>query len=271
VKLSLLAPKLSIMLSLTAAASGTLFADVVTGSFDIGGSTATVAQTTIVFNCTNGLPASCPAPAGTGNFVVDSGTNASGSAVNLSTYFGEGGYIGNLSEATTPLNVPFLDANWLTFSGGPIATPDFALDLRFIDLGIDSQAACTLPAAVGQTCTPIIPSLVGSPGDPTGLSSFNLQNTINGFTASFSVSGTARELATGGTSAFTGTFTAVVDGESYQTALAQILANTPPTFTYTASFNLTAIPEPGYLPMFAGFGILAIFAGVYRKFRLQRN
>jgi hypothetical protein len=254
----------SLLLALAsmAVASRGLVADVIDGSFGIGGFSATVTEMGIDFQCTPGLSnASCPAPADTGNFLVDAGTG------NLVPYVGEGGYVGDFNELFTPLNTPILASNWLTFSsapGNPVLPPTLALDLTFISLGTDSQADCSLPAAVSQTCTPVIPGLVGSPNDPTGLSSFNLQNTASGFTASFSVKGIARNLTGGPSTNFTGTFTATVDGETYQTALSQIFSGTAPPFTYTASFYM-ATPEPNYVPLFVGLAMLAALAVIYRR------
>jgi hypothetical protein len=232
----------------------------ISGSFDIGGSSATVGETSITFNCVAGIVfAPQPCPAGTGNFHV---TNAVGSS--FTPYLSEGGYIQGLSEATTPLNTPFLLGNWLTFFTGPVVVPDIALDLQFNYLGIDSQADCLAAPAPGQTCTPIIPALVGSPNDPLGLSSFNLQNLAGGgSSASFSVAGMARQISTGQVSPFIGVFTAALD-TPYQTALAQILAGEPFTHAYDASFQVSMVPEPGFgIPVL--FGCLAVLISSYRR------
>ncbi len=253
--------------ALTAFNCPSLLANAVSGSFDIGGSSATITQTSLTFNCTPGITnAPCP-PGSPGNFDVTVATGA-----DFTPYVGEGGYLQNLSEATTPLNTPFLLTNWLTFFLGPVVPPDIALDLRFIDLGIDGQADCTLAPAPGQTCTPIIPALIGSPNDAAGLSSFNLQNLANGgSSASFTVRGTARRISTGETSNFNGTFTAALD-VPYQTALQMILNGIPFTHADDASFVLTITPEPNLVfPLLFG-GLLVVFvAGRHRKQQVSKS
>ncbi len=251
--------------ALTVMSCTSLLANAPSGSFDVGGSSATIGQTFLNFDCVPGiLNAPQPCPAGTGNFNVT--VPVSG---DFATYLGEGGYVKNLSEATTPLNTSFLLSNWLTFFTGPVATPDLALDLRFIDLGIDPHASCLTAPAPGQLCTPIVPALVGSPNDPLGLSSFNLQNLNGGgSSASFTVSGTVRRISTGETSPFNGTFTASLD-VPYQTALKQILAGQPFSHAYSATFKLQTVPEPK--PTLAVmFGcLLVLSAARYRRKRIQ--
>jgi len=275
VKLSLAPSKLLLTFSLTVAASGTLFADVMIGTLGLGGSNASVAQTSIVFNCPTTLDgATCPAPAGEGNFIINSGTGVT------SSYVSTGGYITDLSETTTPLNTPFTLANWLTFDGVSFNLASTVLGPP-LPTGNSGQADCLLAPAPGQTCTPVITSLVGSPNDPMGLSNFNLQNTANGFTASFDVNGTVTGLPGEGSTPyyFNGQFTATVPNyTSYQAALAAFAGLSPTTplpfqFSYAASFNIfqTAVPEPGYLVMLAGFGILLAVGGIYRKSRLAKQ
>jgi hypothetical protein len=264
-KLPTLLSGLTFALTLALTNSGALLANGYSGSFDIGGSSANVTQTGVSFNCDASISTAPCVPGGPGNFAVNAATG------DLTPYLGEGGYIKNLSEATTPLNTPFLLSNWLTFFTGPVLVPDLALDLRFINLGIDPQTDCTAAPAVGQLCTPIIPALVGAPNDPQGLSSFNLQNLSNGgSSASFTVTGTARKLSTGELSSFTGTFTASLD-TPYQVALQQILSGQPFTHTYGVSFRLTPIPEPGFgLPVLFGC-LLAFFARRYRGRRILNS
>jgi hypothetical protein len=233
--------------------SAICFADVVTGTFTITG-TAQVGSTSIVFDPDATVATNTP---------TDSSNPLVGSAVALKP----------LSEATTPINEAFPTlTDWLTTTTS-IANPSagqIALDLTFLPEGIDPQAPCVAAPAVGQTCTPASPALV-SPGNPLGLSNFNLQNLSvpppgkGSFTAAFTVIGTARDLAPGGgTDDFTGSFTATLPG-TYQSVLAEIAAGKTPTFTYAAQFNFTTIPEPSFLPLFGIGGILIVGIGLYRR------
>jgi hypothetical protein len=256
---------------LTLLSSTVSFADVLSGSFSIGGSSADVGLSSIGFVCNTSLPnAPAPCPATTGNFQVNV---VDGSAA-LNAYLNQGGYVGDLSQATTPLNTTFLDADWLTFSssaGNPVIPPALSLNLTFLPLGVDPHNAAntclTAPAFAGQTCTPEIAALV-SANNPDGLSNFNLQNTATGFTASFDVLGTAKDSATGNSIGFSGIFNATVSGETYQEALMQVAMGVAPPFTYSASFTL--VPEPAFLPLFGGVAILLALTGLYRKVRYQR-
>lgn len=242
------------------------FATPIAGSFNFGGSTATVAATSLTFNCAAGIGAApCPGPAGTGNF------NTTGGTGDLASYVGQGGYIQSMSQATTPPNSPFLLTDWITFSsepGNPVASPDIALDLEFLFLGVSGQADCAVAPADGQTCTPIIPALI-TPENPLGLSPYNLQNTPTGSTASFSVRGTARRVSTGEESAFTGTFSAPFL-VPYQTLLAS-LADGSITSAYSGTIVIERgptgepeIPEPSTVSMAIG-GLLLLVGAARRK------
>jgi hypothetical protein len=233
--------------------SAICFADVVTGTFTITG-TADVGATSIVFNPDATVATNTPS---------DSSNPLVGSAVAIKP----------LTEATAPINEAFPTlTDWLTTTTS-IANPaagEIALDLTFLPEGIDSPAACAAAPAVGQTCTPAFPALV-SPGNPLGLSNFNLQNLAvpppepGSFTAAFTVIGTARDLAPGGsTDNFRGSFTATLPG-TYQSVLAEIAAGKTPTFTYAAQFNFTPVPEPNFLGLFGIGGILIVGVGLYRR------
>jgi hypothetical protein len=236
----------------------------IVGTFDIGGSTANVTTTGIEYNCSLVLTSS-PCPSGFGNALINSATG------DLAPFFFSGVFLGNFSNAMTPLNQPIDIKNWLTLTASPFnATPaTVALDLTFLPIGTAGQADCFAAPAPGQTCTPPIAPV--TPFNPLGLSNFNLLNTSSGFTASFDVLGMTRDLLDGSTGNFTGTFSAVVSGEFYQTALAQILAGTAPPFTYVASFKLTAIPEPSYLLGIAGLALLVCVSAFRRKRQLQEQ
>jgi hypothetical protein len=218
----------------------------VTGDLNIGGSSAIVAATSLSFSCNLALTGSCPA--NSGNFLVT--PIPTGSFV---PYNGDTGFLKNLSQASQPVGIPFLLSNFLTFNpAGTVVPPDIAFDLTFIFTGVSGQTACTLPAASGQTCTPIIPGL--------GLSPFNLQNTQTGSTASFSVAGIARRISTGETSPFRGVFTAQFN-DPYQTYLPTIVAGQSITNSYSATFR---VPEPSSVTMLLG-GLLLIGGLVHRK------
>ncbi len=242
-----------------------LFAAPITGSFNFGGSSATVAATTLTFNCTNGISgATCPGPAGTGNFNVTGGTG------DLAGYVGQGGHIKHLDSTTTPANESFLLTDWLTFSNeptNPVASPNIALDLQFIYLGSSGQAQCFAAPAAGQTCTPQIPALVTA-ANPLGLSPYNLQNTPVGSTASFSVAGVARNTDTGELSNFFGTFTAPFD-VSYQVVLSQLVSGSISN-AYSGTITLTAqppseVPEPETVSMLVAGGLLMLVGGIRRR------
>jgi hypothetical protein len=244
------AAKLLMALGLTLGASSTLSADVV-GTFDIGGSTATVSSSAIDFNCSlpsTIIPGSCPA--GEGNALINNTTG------DMTPFLLEGVFLQNL---TFPIGMPINVPNWLTITPSLFNStmPTITFDLTFLPFGDFSPALCGAAPAPGQTCTP--------PG-----SNFNLENTDTGFTASFDVEGTTHFLD-GSTGSFSGTFTSTVNGETYQQALATILSGGTVTESYAASFNLTAVPEPSYLAGFAGLGLVVSAIAFYRKRRLQRQ
>jgi hypothetical protein len=219
------------------------FADVITGPFTITG-TAQVGATSVVFNPDSTVATNTPS---------DPAAPAVGSSVT----------IGPLNEATTPVGTSFpADTNWLTVG-------DVALDLTFLPAGIDpaytiGTGSCGLSGgSVGDLCTPIIPN------SPTFLSNFNLQNIAGPeFTASFTVDGTARDLAGGANNvdSFQGSFTATLPG-TYQSVLAEIAAGQTPTFTYAGQFTFTSVPEPGYLGVLGAGLILFVAVGLRRRFQ----
>ncbi len=243
------------------------FATPILGSFDIGGSSATVGALSLLFGCNPAITnAPCPGPANYGNFSVTSTGPGS-----FAPYLNQGGYIHNLDNSGQPLNTNFNLLNFIFFSataGNPVLVPDIALDLHFIFLGVDPQAQCAIAPAPGQICTPIIPALV-SANNPQGLSAFNLQNTQTGSTASFSVAGNARRISTGEISGFTGVFTAQFN-VPYQTVLAQLSAGAV-TNSYSSTFTATTIPEPETTALVLG-GLLVLLGrfGMRRYSRRSR-
>jgi hypothetical protein len=245
----------------------------INGTFNIaGGSNATVMATSLLFACTVGSLANapCPAPGGSppfGNFLTSSGTDS------FAGFATQGGYIENLSQGTTPLNQNFLLPNWIFFSsspGNPIAVPDIRLDLRFIFLGVDPMAlpgvgVCGGVPAPGQTCTPIIPALV-SGANPGGVSPYNLQNVAGGgSTASFALSGTAVRISTGEVSNFNGTFTAQFS-DPFQTVLGQLTTTGAVSNSFSATFVVSAIPEPATESLAIGAVLILAGLGLRKKF-----
>jgi len=252
------------------------FATPVSGSLTMSGDASVgAAGTFLTFLCDFVSGDVCPA--NSGDFRVGGPVAQSGSFI---AYSGDNGYIKSLNEGPQPLNTLFTLADFITFSPtGTVIPPDIAFDLNFIGLGTEGQADCLAPAnpsqVPAQACTPIVASLV-TPNNPLGLSPFNLVNTSNGSTASFTVAGTVRRLSTGETSHFIGEFTAVFTStpgttdKSYQALLADFEAGNPITTGYSAQFNAIigqTVPEPGTISL--AFGGLLIVAGCLgrRKFK----
>jgi hypothetical protein len=131
----------------------------------------------------------------------------------------------------------FAPQSFLSFDAAPALG---TLPLNFIFAGINSAAACGLPPAVGQTC-----SLAGSP--------FNFQNTPGGgSTLGFVLSGISAPTGSNWIGNFSSQFTV-----PYQSLLATLQGGGTLSSTYSATFNVTAIPEPGSLALvLGGLGIL---------------
>lgn len=235
-----------------------LLATPVTGTFGFAGGGANVSATSLVFLCSAAIDRASPCPSATaGNFIVTQGTG------DFAAYVTQGGFIESLMTPAAPINLAFSMPDFITFSSepvNPVLPPDIALDLEFIFAGINGQVDCLAVAAVGQQCTPTNPAFV-NPGNPLGLSQYNLQNTQTGSSASFSVSGNARRISTGELSDFTGIFTANFS-TSYQELLKATSGGGAIVTPYSASFNVTLIPEPGSSALMMigiGLGLLARF------------
>ena len=167
----------------------------------------------------------------------------------------------NLSLASQPINVPFTLDNWITFN---VPSPNVSITLNEILPGVYGQSQCLAGPAAGQTCTPIIPTLI-SPANPSGLSPFNLSNTQNGSFASFSVLGTAVNTVTGEKSQLIGIFSQEFAGKSYQSLLAKV-ASPPFTITSPYSANFTVVvPEPASWSFMIG-GLMLFGACILRRF-----
>jgi hypothetical protein len=235
-----------------------VFASPIFGTFDITGQ-ATVMATSLDFLCIGGIPtAPCPGPANTGNFL----TTAASGDFTPATF--TGGYIHDLDQATTPPPGPFVLPNFIMFP----ALPGIQIDLTHIFLGVNGQADCLAAPAPGQTCTPILPGLV-SPTNPLGLSPYNLNNLAGGgSSASFTMSGRVINLATGEESTLFGTLTSQFN-RPFQSVLADILnpAVGSVTNSYSATFTVTPIPEPGTESLAIGTLLVLAGYGFRRKLR----
>jgi len=188
-----------------------------------------------------------------------------GGAANEATISsGTGGYTSYVADVIgiAPLNITTETVGGSTSYSDPFITipgtsPVETLDITYIAAGVDPSTDCTAPPAVGQTCTPLIPG--GSP--------FNLENItdpLGGISTNFSVafSGTVA----GGSAVWSGTFSGTVNGESFQTLIAQAGSGGVGT-TYSGTFDVTVVPtvpEPGTL-LFAGAGALLILLGFVRR------
>jgi len=149
----------------------------------------------------------------------------------------------------------FSDPNFITFQ---VSDNLPSLTLTNIPAGVDGSSQCNLPAAPGETCTPIIPN------PPGGLSPFSFQDTNTGSTAAFSFVGITAD----GKTAWTATLTSQFNPQSYQTVLANLNS---PTFSVSNGFSgtvsFTQLPEPG---TFAMMGAGLLFLGIGGK-RLRRR
>lgn len=248
----------NIAIAVLALSPNLAMASPITGSFDL--SNPTGVQVGLLFTnflCQTGLTnAPCPSPSGYGNF-SETGT---GNFTGL-----QGGYIHGVTEATTPAGGGFLLPNFIIFP----SAPDIAMDLNMIFLGVNSPAGCLAsPAAPGQSCTPQNAAFV-SAANPAGLSPLNLQNLNGGgSTASFSVAGISRNLATGELSTFNGFFTAQFH-VPYQTLLQKVLDGGTITSSYSATFTVTAVPEPGYMLIMLGVLLILGSTGLLKLGRIE--
>jgi hypothetical protein len=184
----------------------------------------------------------------------------------FSSLIGSTGTVQDLNYAVQPLNQALLLSNFVDLPGS-----DYALDLTFRPLGTFGSAQCNAAPAVGQICTPGGLGLV-TPSDPLGLSDLNMTNGINQVSISFDANGELRQISTGDTSPFDGTFTAQIVGQSYQSILATLGSGGTISTTYSATFTADApvsgapVPEPASLLML-GSGL----AGIMGYLRTKRS
>nr|AEQ20615.1 PEP-CTERM motif protein [uncultured bacterium CSLF43] len=228
----------------------------ITGTLSITGD-ATVSATVLTFLCDVMSALGCPA--NTGQFQVTGPLAQSGNFVALANTIGD---IKNLDQTSEPINQVFSLPNFMTF----LNDPNIAFDLTYISAGTGVDCA----VSTSTTCTPRIPALVSS-SNPLGLSPFNLSNTANGSSASFSVSGETRNVATGELAVFNGTFSATftdtpgANNQDVAHVLAELAANGHITSPYDGKFVAVAsTPEPATMALF-GLGLLFVASAGRKK------
>ncbi|GEM_PF-1346684 len=163
------------------------------------------------------------------------------------------GTIKDLNSSVQITGTTFSLLNFLTFTNNAATS----FELTDILPGTNGSAGCTLPAAGGQVCTPILPA-------GFGLSPFNLQNnTATQSTASFVVKG--RVINGVDVTYFTGTFSNTFNSQSFQDVLAVLGSQGAVTSTYSATFDVAPIPEPASVAL-VGLTLVGA-AGLLRRRR----
>jgi hypothetical protein len=234
--------------------AGGAAASPLTGMLFVNGN-VTVTSTAIEFNPMGSINLEADPFNNTGSFMaLNTGMVGSPDTGTITSLTG-GPLTGTLATPVTP---------FITFDTGGL---DFELNLTYINpsnIG-NHGAGCTdvaSNAAAGNTC-----QLPNSP--------FNLIDQASGSTIdavlSFGVAGNVVNLASGGTTAFTGSFSETVDGTSYEQILADIQGS-PGSFTTNFSANFTAAPEPGTMGMLLiGIAMVAIAGLAGRRHRRNTN
>jgi hypothetical protein len=199
----------------------------ISGTFDIAG-TVTVTNTTITWQDTMGVAQKSAIGM----------TGLSGSFVGLG---GTEVTIRNLNNVTEPVGT-FPPQPFVTFDAAPgLGT----LLINDIFQGIYSPAGCGGAPAVGQTC-----SLANSPFNFVNNPPPNAPQT----TATWAFSGITSDGSTW-IANFTSQF-----GIPFQTVLANLAATGSVSNTFSATFTVTNVPEPGtVLPIFIGLALVAGF------------
>jgi hypothetical protein len=216
----------------------------ITGTLNIAG-TAVVSAFEIDF-----IP---PPNAGVGEIAVLPGGNT-GDFAFLNAGFTTGLLVDRdaSQQAGIPLNVP----DWLTI-------PNFSFTLEFIRPGSFSSTACFDPPANQQNCTP--------PPNNGVLSPYNLTNAIDATgnvsaKASFFVTGTVTNLLNPlDIGKFEGEFTTTLLNVSYQQLLNTVIAGGTITTPFSATFEVTPIPEPSSLALALGGALLAGLGSLRRR------
>ncbi len=163
-------------------------------------------------------------PLGGGSGSFDVGPSATG------VFAGLTGTLGNSKDLLSqPVGVPISVPNFITFA----AAPNIVLDATLLFAGVGG--GCGAVPAPGQTCTP-----VGS-----ALTFMNLSGSSGlRATASFAVSGIARDTSTGNTTPFTATYSTQFD-RPFQGVLASLAGGGSLVSSYAASFRLSSGPFVG--------------------------
>jgi hypothetical protein len=162
------------------------------------------------------------------------------------SFAGLGGTTVTIRSLTNPPQVVdgagFADTLFITFDAAPGLGSMF---LNYIYPGVNGSAACGAPAAPGQTC-----ALAGSP--------FDFQNTSDGGSrAGWVFLGDTPE------NVWKGNFTSQFN-VPYQTVFANLASSGSVTNTYSATFTVSAVPEPGTVLMSLGGAALLL---IFRKRR----
>lgn len=204
---------------------------------------------------------------GANNVVISQGMINFGAAMgttNITASTGDFGFLGgtagtvkNIDNPPYPVDTFFSTPSFVTLA----AAPNITLTLQVLLSGVNGPAACAVPPAPGQICTPNVPNL----------SPFNLSNSGGGTSsASFTVTGVEADSLTGTTTPFTGIFTAQFT-VPYQTLLATIASNGTISTSYSATFTTTpSVPEPGSMFTAAG-GALFLGISLFLRRRFERK
>ncbi len=194
----------------------------------------TVTATTITWLPVGTLP-------GTGCIDTGAGTSVAYSGGTLGA-----GVIGNILDLVFS---PGSKDMFMTFPAPPIPVMDFVL--TSVGPG-DPNTNCNLVASPGvpQTCSVFA-------GSPFILSFVSANNTA----ISLNVAGTVSDA--NGTSNWTGVFTTQLT-KSAPTIQSDINGGGSETTTHSASFTLTAVPEPGTVSMLSA-GLLLVGLAVFRR------